>query len=199
MISTTLSPLPHHDHTSFHQQNPHIYHCPHTHPHCHRDRHHLSMKAHSEEGLGSERFWWVRTAHVVTMHNGRPVIDSWSYHFLWRWWSWAMFPTNHSQEGPLDNDENESVGLARSADFIFKRTWIRISKQTSLDVTTSNISSLFQVSKSEHDKYYSFCFKSDNNFLLFLENDPAPPQPIGQICIFRVWLITLWKYLNDKR
>ena len=60
------------------------------------------------------------------------------------------FPIKQSQEGPVDNDddddENESVGLARSADFIFKRTQIRISKQTSLDVTTSNISSLFQVS-----------------------------------------------------
>ena len=58
------------------------------------------------------------------------------------------FPIKQSLEGPVDNDdddENESVSLARSADFIFKRTQIRISKQTSLDVTTSNISSLFQV------------------------------------------------------
>ena len=38
------------------------------------DRRHLSMKAHSEEGRGSERFWWVRTAQVVTTHNGRPAM-----------------------------------------------------------------------------------------------------------------------------
>ena len=72
----------------------------------------LSMKAQSEDGLGSERFWCVKTAQVVTMHNGRPARFNWS-----QWLSNIIFLVLLMMW----------LGVwARSADFNFQR--IRISK-----------------------------------------------------------------------
>ena len=186
------TPWTHHNHHHFHQQDPHTHHRPHTLPH----QHHLSMKAHSEEGLGSERFWWVRTAQVVTMHNGRPIIDLlWSYHRAWRWWSWTISQSNNLKKGRLImmmmmrmkvlawHGQPISFSKELKSEFQNRRllmlqlpTFPLFSKCPLLEERTWQILQFLSLTQ-----WYETSFRSGKFFLLCLENYSAPRQPIGQI------------------